>query len=388
MHVDLNCFFARCEVIRNPKLAHKPLAIGAIGRRGVISTCTYEARKLGIHSGMPTFEALEIYPSLILLPGDYKYYSLMSREFFAYAHAYTAKVEEASIDECYMDITDLVKNKDVNLFLKEFQKGLLKKCGLECSIGVGPTRFLAKMGSDYKKPLGITIIRKKDIKNIIYPLPIEDYYGIGRKTAPKLKSLGINTIGDLANLINNDQNKFTNFFGSYLDEIKKNLNGTSDNHVYLETSDPKSIGNSMTLMMDTNDEEEIDKAILMLCNEVSERTKREKKKGRTLQLVIRDTNFITHQKSITLDKAIYETNDLHKIALSLYKKYFVGVEVRLVGVTLSHLIPFHDTNVQLSFFDEVPVDKVNDVINNINRKFKRKVVDKASLMLKDKHHGY
>ncbi|MCQ2792308.1 MAG: DNA polymerase IV [Bacilli bacterium] len=388
MHVDLNSFFATCEQIRDPSLNGKPLMIGGFGRRGVVSTCSYEARKYGVHSGMPSFKALELCPKIIIKPGDYHYYSLMSKEFFAYCRTYTNKVEEASIDECYMDITNLIKNKDINVFLKTFQKGLYQKTKLKCSIGVGPTRFLAKMGSDYKKPMGITIMRKRDIKSKIYPLSIENFYGIGMRTTPHLKNLGIRTIGDLSSYLINKEKEALSLFGKYYYDLLAALNGTSDNQVHLEIDDPKSIGNSMTLMMDTTDEDEITNALLLMSKEVSSRLKNNHVKGKTIQLVVKDADFKVHQKSLTLPKPINSVNEIKLAALNMFNKYFKGITIRLVGVTLSNLVPLHEDNVQLSLFEETPEDKINDLINQVNRKFKKNVVGKASLILKEKTHEH
>lgn len=388
MHVDLNCFFARCEQIKDPSLNGKPVMIGGFGRRGVVSTCSYEARKYGVHSGMPSFKAIELCPQIIIKPGDYHYYSLMSKEFFAFCHTYTSKVEAASIDECFMDITDVIKNKDVNNFLKKFQKDLFNKTKLMCSIGVGPTRFLAKMGSDYKKPMGITIMRKRDIKSKIYPLKVQDFYGIGMRTTPHLRAIGINTIGDLAIYLDKNKKDALELFGKYYYDVKACLDGTSDDKVYLDVEDPKSIGNSMTLMMDTDDEDEILKSIRIMSQEVSARLKAARMKGKTIQLVLKDTDFKVYLKSHTLDKAINDLEDIYQNAVSLYRKYFKRLTIRLVGVTLSNLVPLHEENVQLSLFEEVPEDKINDVINQVNRKFKKTVVGKASTILKDKKHAH
>jgi len=384
MHVDLNYFFVRCEELKNPKLVNKPVMIGSLGRAGIVSTCSYKAREYGVRSGMPSYKALELCPSIIMCPGDFHFYSLMSKEFFAHCHTYTSKVEAASIDECYMDITNVIKNKNPISFLKEFQSKLFKKTGLMCSIGVGPTRFLAKMGSDYKKPMGITIIRKKDIKNILYPLDVSSFFGIGKKTAPKLKSIGVNTIGDLATFINKEEG--IEYFGSFGEYIKSAIEGTSDNQIYLDYGDPKSISHTSTLMADTDDEEEISRVLYLMSKEVSEEAKEQKLKGKTIQLILKDPEFITHNKSMTLDKASNDVDIIFKTANSLYIKNFINKTFRLVGVALQNLIPVHEHNVQLSLFEEAPVDKVSDVVNSINRKFNRKVVDKASIMLKEKKY--
>ncbi len=384
MHVDLNYFFVRCEELKNPKLVNKPVMIGSLGRAGIVSTCSYKAREYGVRSGMPSYKAKELCPSIIMCPGDFNFYSLMSKEFFAYCHTYTSKVEKASIDECYMDITNVIKNKNPELFLKEFQRKLYKKTGLMCSIGVGPTRFLAKMGSDLKKPMGISIIRKKDIKDKIFPLPVNDFFGIGKKTAPKLKSLGVHTIEDLYNFINKVEGQ--EYFGSFYEYIKSALEGTSDNQIYLEYPDPKSISHTSTLMNDTDDEDEISRVLYLMSKDVSEDAKAERLKGKTIQLILKDTEFQTHNKSHTLDKASNDAEVIYKVANSLYIKNFLNKTFRLVGVALQNLVPLHESNVQLSLFEDAPIDKVSDVINQVNRKFNRKVVDKASIMLKEKKH--
>lgn len=388
MHVDLNYFFVRCEELKNPTLVNKPVMIGGVGRCGIVSTCSYAARKFGVHSGMPSFKAIKLCPKIIILPGDYKYYSLMSREFFAYVKTYTHKVEQASIDECYMDITEVVKQeKDVNKFLERFQKGLFNKTGLMCSVGVAPTRFLAKMASDFKKPMGITIIRKKEIPSKIYPLPVDSFFGIGKKSAPRLNAIGINSIGDLANFIFNKEDEAINYFGSYYYEIKDCLTGNSSDEVITEYGDPKSIGNSTTLMSDTDDEDIISSTIYNLAKEVSDRARSDKLKGRTIQLVIKDPSFKVFNKSKTLDKATNDYKTIHSVANALYLKYFRNISIRLVGVTLQHLTNEKEENVQLSFFEDAPIDKTNEVIDKVNSKFKRRVVMKGRDLLKGKFNG-
>ena len=190
VHIDLNAFFVRAEEIKNPDLEGKAVAIGHNGRAGIVSTCSYKAREFGVRSGMPMNQAVKLCPHLLIIPGDYRFYAALSYEFKSFVKQYTKIVEEASIDEVFADFTNVLKGvKDVEQFFKDFQKQLFEITGLKCSIGVAPTKFLAKMGSDYKKPMGITIIRRKDISKIIYPLDISDMFGVGKKTAPRLKSI-------------------------------------------------------------------------------------------------------------------------------------------------------------------------------------------------------
>ena len=249
-HIDLNQFFVRCEEIKKPSLIGKPVAVGGDGRKGIVSTCSYEARKYGIHSGMPTFQAKMLCKNLIILPGDYKFYELMSKEFIAYVRKFTRHIEQMSIDECFCDFTELFKNNNIKepyAFLKRLQDGLFNKTKLKCSIGVAPTKFLAKMGSDYKKPMGITIIRKKDIQDILFPLPVKDLFGIGKKTYPKIERAGYKTIGDLYFGIKNNDEALANFFGSYKQDLIDELEGNSSDLVSSGPSDPKSMGMTRTL---------------------------------------------------------------------------------------------------------------------------------------------
>ena len=182
MHIDLNAFYATAETIKDPSLVGKPLIIAGSSRRGIVSTASYEARKYGIRSAMPTYMALKLCPDVVIRGVDFALYQKLSNEFFSYIKRYTNIIEIASIDECYADMTECMKDvKDPYKFLEELMDLLYRETKLKCSIGLAPTKFLAKMGSDYKKPMGITIIRRKDIKKILWPLPIKDMNGIGKK---------------------------------------------------------------------------------------------------------------------------------------------------------------------------------------------------------------
>ncbi|NLB49235.1 MAG: DNA polymerase IV, partial [Erysipelotrichia bacterium] len=216
VHIDLNAFFVRCEEIKDPTLEGKPVAVGRIGRSGIVSTCSYEARKFGVHSGMPMFKALALCKDLIVKQVDFNFYSVLSREFMMFVRTYTKKMEIASVDECYADFTEELKGvKDPIAYFRQFQKELYKKTKLYCSIGIAPTKFLAKMASDFKKPNGITILRKRDISKMLYDLPIEKMFGIGKKTSPRLKSVGVKTIGDLAKAIDSNNEDVKAILGRF-----------------------------------------------------------------------------------------------------------------------------------------------------------------------------
>ncbi|MFA5421303.1 MAG: DNA polymerase IV [Bacilli bacterium] len=382
VHIDLNAFFATAEEIRNPDLIDKPVIIGGDGRKGIVSTASYPARKFGIRSGMPTFQAKRLCPNVIILPVDFHYYGLLSREFFAFIRRYSKKVEKASVDECYVDMTETLQGiADVRAFFTDLQQKLLKKTGLKCSIGVGPTRFLAKMASDMKKPMGLTILRRRDISHLLYPLSIRDFYGIGRKTWPKLEAAGIKTIGDLARVINTDDSDLHLILGKFFFVIKDWVNGYGNDEVDLEPWDPKSIGNSSTFMHDTNDFMEIKEMIASLAKEVSERAQTERKKGSTVQLVIKDTEFKSINRSTTFENPTNEYEVIFDKALSLLERHYKGQPIRLVGVTLQNLIDPRDLVIQMSLFDYRKHEEESEtklLINELNRKLKKPMLIRAS----------
>ncbi|MBR6003636.1 MAG: DNA polymerase IV [Lachnospiraceae bacterium] len=385
IHVDLNAFFATAEQIRRPEYAGKPVIVGGLGPRGVVSTCSYEARSYGVRSAMPIGEARMLCPNGIFLPGDYAYYEMLSRSFFGYLKNYSSLVEAASIDEGFVDMTSLLaKEKDPMAKLVSLQQGLLKQIGLKCSIGVGPTKFLAKMASDMKKPMGITVIRRKDIKKMLYPLPIDNFFGIGKKTAAFLRSKGINTIGDFAYEITENEPDMRKYFKKRFDYYVESINGYGDDIVNPERPDPKSIGHSQTFMTDTDDYDEIKTVIESLSQEVSEGLIKEKKKCKRLVVNVKDYTFKASSKSSNLIEPVFEADDISKMAKKLFADNYSGKLIRLVGVTAGNLVPFKDRNAQMSLFEESDYeeDKTQVLIDSLNRKANKKVVMIASEALK------
>lgn len=382
VHIDLNAFFVRAEEIRDPSLESKPVAIGHLGRGGVVSTCSYEARKYGVRSAMPMNKAVKLCPKLIIVPPDYRFYITLSHEFKNYIRRITPKVESASIDELFADFTEVVKGKrNVEAYFKSIQDDLYKKTGLKCSIGVAPTKFLAKMGSDYQKPMGLTIIRRKDIKNILYPLPISDMFGVGKKTAPRLEHIGIKTIGDLADRLNNNDEATLNILGKFASELKDWVNGYGSDEIITEYDNPKSIGNSTTLKSDTNQFDIIKQTFMMLAEEVSMRAKKEQMVGNTIQIMAKDTDYKAHNKSITFEKLTNDSKEIYNTAIKLYEKNYLDMTVRAVGVTLQNLISIKDSSIQMTFFDYERHEEENRtklIINDLNRRYKGANLKRAS----------
>ncbi|MDY6429859.1 MAG: DNA polymerase IV [Bacilli bacterium] len=382
MHIDLDAFFARCEEIKNPSYEKVPLAIGTRGRSGIISTSNYEARKYGVRSGQPTFLADRNCPSLVLVPPDFSFYKKMSDKFFKFISSFTKEIEKVSIDECFCDVTSLLYNhKSPMEFLSSLQKKLFELTSLKCSIGVAPTKWLAKMSSEIKKPMGITICRRKDIPNIIYPLPIESFWGIGKKTSPKLRNYGINTIGELATAIEQNDPLVSNLLGKFYFTVREWIKGYGEDQINKEPFDPKSIGNQETLMENSTTFDQIEETLYRLAEEVSSRAKSSKKVGKTLSVVVKDTSFHLHSKNVSL---LSPTNDFSTIfskASSIYRQYFEGQEIRLIGITLERLENINKEEAQMSIWNYEEYekkDKTNILINSLNKKLKKNSLKRAS----------
>lgn len=387
LHIDLNKFFVRCAEIKNPALIGKPVAIGGDGRAGIVSTCSYEARKYGVSSGMPMFKAKELCPNLIIEDIDSKFIDLMSKEFINHVKKYTNIIEQISCDECYCDITEATKNTnfDIISYLKEFQESLFNKTKLYCSIGVAPTKFLAKMGSDYKKPSGITIIRKRDIKTLLFPLPINSFYGIGKKTNVKLNEIGIYKIGELYYAIKENREDVTEILGSYKNDIILDLEGKSSDRLNDFSPLSKSIGTTSTLPYDSDEKPVILKLYKKQIQEIVSKMKSENYLTKTIQLTIKDAQYDGKFKTFTYSKTIDNlTDNLEKLtyaALKLFDESYKGEKIRLIGFSVKNLIHKSEIHTQMTFDDYKIHEKESELellISKLNREFDKDLLKKVS----------
>lgn len=355
VHIDLNAFFVQCEILEDPSLKGKPVAIGYDGKRGVLSTASYEARKFGVHSAMPVSTAKRLCPKLILIPGHYDLYSQYSHEFFSYLKKRFPILEIASIDECYIDMTDVIEVGKEREFLFDLQINLYEVTHLKCSIGCGPNKFLAKMGSDMKKPLGLTLLNRNNIQELLWPLNIDSFFGIGKKTSPKLHELGIHTIGDLATT-NND--KVKKVLGSSFDYFQSEANGYGSDFVDSSSWDPKSVSAERTFSDNVSSYDELKEMIQACCSDVSLQLKRYHKKAKTVGIKLRTPDFVTKSKRITLEKGIDETFEVFQAAMKVFDQYYHDQEVRLIGVSVDKVI------------EEEKKDKNDALINELNASLK------------------
>ncbi|MEG0265392.1 MAG: DNA polymerase IV [Erysipelotrichaceae bacterium] len=347
-HIDLNSFYASAEIMRNSALDGQPVAVAGLSRRSVVSTANYEARSYGVHSAMPLAMAQSLCPKLIILQGDFAWYEELSNRFFNFIRTFTPYIEPASIDECYIDVTDIIKNYQRPLDLAwTIQKQLLDELRLPCSIGVAPNKFLAKMASDMHKPLGITILRKQEIKKKLWPLPISQMYGIGKKTAPLLIEKGIETIGDLANPQN--ELKIMTLLGKHAYHTIQCARGNDSNILSYNTS-VQSISQSTTLNTDILDYDEVKTTFKQLALKLSKRAVEDDIKGKLITITIRYYDFSNVSRSCSIDNYTNDYQTILEHAMLLFDQNVIQKEIRHLGIGLGSLYSSNNPMEQINIF--------------------------------------
>lgn len=335
LHIDMDAFFAAIEQKKHPELIGKPLVIGGKGdptKRGVVSTASYEARRYGIHSSMPLKVAYTLCPEAIFLPVDYDEYLKVSEAVKSILRDFTPLLEDVSIDEAFLDITDL-KSSSEEIAMK-IKNRIMDELGLTCSIGIAPNKLLAKIASGMKKPNGLTIISEGDIENLIWPLPVRKLPGVGPKTEAYLKKIGINTIGELAlQPIEELIRHFGNSYGHYLYKASSGI----DESPLITYWEPKSMSRETTFQTDTNSWQTVAKNLATLTKEVVDRLKQKHYTCRTITIKIRFNDFKTYTKAKTLSEFTDSTEIIRKAAFESLRKIELKKKVRLIGVKLSNL---------------------------------------------------
>ena len=379
-HIDLNAFFASCEELLDPSLKGKPLVVSGNTRRSVVSTASYAARKYGIHSAMPIQQALQLCKELIVVNGHYAYYSDLSKQFMNIIYSYTNLVEQASIDECYVDMTEVIQKYPKPLDLAfEVQRRVLEEVGLRCSIGVAPNMFLAKMASDMKKPMGITVLRIRDVPEKMWPLPISEMRGVGKRTLSVMEDLDIHTIRDLATY--QDIERLRPIFGKNTEAMIRRANGY-DERTLITEFDSKSMGVSETLLEDVTDYDELKGLIRSLCRKLSKRLKESHKAGYHVSIRICYYDFRNANKSKKLSSPIWKSDDLFVQAMSLFDdSYEEGESVRLIGISVSDFEEEEVLAKQFSLFDEPLEENTNEILQELNRQLGSKGFVRASSLL-------
>jgi len=378
VHVDMDAFFAAIEQRDDPSLKGKPVIIGADplgGRgRGVVSTCSYEARKFGVRSAMPISEAWRRCPKGVYLAPDFRKYEEASGLIRSAFYEFTPDLEQVSIDEAFLDIT-----RSAHLFggpletCRRIKARVKELTGLTCSVGLAPTKMAAKIASDLKKPDGLVEVRPEGLRAFLAPLDISRLWGLGPKTAEVLRARGINTVGELA-AAEADELRGLGVHGP---ELKKLAMGEDPREVR-EEEGARSVGNEITFSADTGDAREIKESLVALADKVSSRLREGGFKGRTVTLKVRLEGFETHTRARTLAFATNYADVLAKEALALYAAFDRGrKKVRLLGVKVSGLMPAGERESLFEEAEDGRREKAHKAIEAIREKFGRGAIYRA-----------
>ncbi|NLP37854.1 MAG: DNA polymerase IV [Firmicutes bacterium] len=382
IHIDMNAFFASCHQAENPLWRGKPLLVAGDPqkRRGIILTASYEARKYGIKTGMPVWQAKKLCPEAIFIPPDHSLYLSYSQKILEIMRSYTPLVEPFSIDEAWLDVTGSKRLfGPAEAIGHTLQQRIRNELGIPSSVGIAPNKFLAKMASERKKPNGFTVINAGNMQEILWPLPVEKMVGVGHKSAAALKEMGINTIGELAKM---PPKLLVSRFGVMGEILFHLANGRDDSPVDPHTLDTaKSIGHSVTLPRDINDPEDVSRVLLDLSERVGRRLRRAGYSARTVTLTIKDQNFVSVTRARTLNKPTFLTETIYKTALSIYHRQFEPWrKIRLLGVAVSN---FQDrqSGFQLTLWgqNEEKLSRLTEAADTIKDRFGEQALRRATL---------
>ncbi|MGN9808705.1 DNA polymerase IV [Micromonospora sp. BQ11] len=346
LHVDMDAFFASVEVRARPELRGRAVVVGGIGPRGVVSSASYEARRYGVRSAMPTMRARALCPHAVFLPPDFPAYSAASRAVMQIFRDVTPLVEPLSLDEAFLDVAGARRLFGPPAAIaRRIRERVTAEEGLTCSVGVAPSKFVAKLGSTRAKPDGLLVVPADRVLDFLHPLPVSALWGVGERSAETLRRLGLTTIGDLAEAP----------YGM----LRKALGEASARHLHELAwgRDPrrvspeqveKSIGAEVTFDNDVADPVEIRRALLALSEKVGVRLRRAGQVGRTVSLKVRMADFRTVSRSRTLGVPTDVAREMFDTAWALYTALDPGERIRLVGVRAEGLAPAADTPRQLT----------------------------------------
>jgi DNA polymerase IV (archaeal DinB-like DNA polymerase) len=335
LHLDMDSFYASVEMQRNPALAGHPVVIGADPKhgkgRGVVSTCSYEARAFGIRSAMPISQAFVLCPHAVFLPPDFPAYVEASRAVMDILKSYGFRMEQVSIDEAFLDLSPVGSFSEAGERANGIKTAIHDQLGLSCSIGIAPSRTVAKIASDFRKPDGLTLVHPDALQDFLNPLPVRKIPGVGKKAEALLFGMGIKTIGDLAEF---DVQVLIGRFGRSaiaLHQLARGIDGSD----IVEGQEMKSLSRETTFEADTDDLDLIASTIDALARSVGDDLTGEQLRFRTITIKIRYQGFITRSRSRSLSHFSGDTIKVRGLALALFREIYDGGKIRLLGIRLS-----------------------------------------------------
>jgi DNA polymerase-4 len=391
VHVDMDAFYASIELRDQPALAGRPVCVGGrADQRGVVAAASYEARRYGVRSAMATARAMELCPDMVLLPPDFEKYTQESRRIMAIFRRYTPLVEPLSLDEAFLDVEGSRRLfGSAEEIGRRIKTEILKETGLVASIGVAPSKFLAKLASDLDKPDGFRVIRPEEVRTILDPLPVSKIFGVGPRTAKRLESLGVRTVGDLAS---QDRRSVMREFGASGAWIHDLAHGIDPRRVTARRIE-KSHGMERTFPRDVQDREELRLLLLEFCEEISFDLRHRGLRGRTVTLKARYANYKTVTRSRTAEYPINHGKRIYALARELLERIPRGA-LRLLGVQVSNLEDVRQP-LQGRLFDEAEgsaagsagrepgeqrLERASAALDGLRQRFGRGTVVPASLI--------
>ena len=330
-HLDIDAFYASVELLRRPELKGLPVIVSGSSPRAVVTTASYEARKFGIGSAMPTARAKRLCPEAIIIPPDFTAYRAASQQVMGLVRETVETVEQASLDEAYLDLSGLLSPKSV---MRRLVSEITERTGLTASVGIGPNKLVAKVCSDLEKPRGFVVMSREDAAARFAPAPPGLVPGIGPKTVERLERLGIRTLSALAAA---DEERLTGVFGpNHARDLIRRAHFHHDGEV-TSVRVAKSESRETTFDVDVAEPAEMERHILRLADELCERLGKQDRRGRTVSIKVRLDNWTTVTRARTLDRAVNEAPVVREVALELLRAYAPARPVRLLGVQVSGL---------------------------------------------------
>lgn len=374
MHVDMDAFFASVEQRDHEAYRGQPVIVGGLAARGVVSTASYEARRFGVHSAMPMAVARRRCPQGIFVSGNHAHYRAVSAQIFAIFARFSPLVEPLSIDEAFLDLTGMEHLMDSPAaYAQQLKTAILEETGLVASVGIAPNKFLAKLASDLKKPDGLVVIAPDHIQEVLWPLPIERLWGVGKKTAEKLRTMGYATVGQLARA---DVQALHQAFGRKTAEQLAALAQGQDERRVEPLREAKSIGKEVTFLTDLHTRTEAEAALLALAEKVGWRLRAAGVQARTIQLKVRLADFTTYTRSQTLPEAACYDEDIYRAAKAMLHALQITSGIRLLGITGTSFEVFG----QASLFVDEKREGLYDAIDALKKRFGEQVITKAQLV--------
>ncbi|RNC29665.1 MAG: DNA polymerase IV [Candidatus Dichloromethanomonas elyunquensis] len=377
IHVDMDAFYAAIEQRDNPDLSGKPVVVG--GRpnsRGVVSTCSYEARKFGIRSAMPLTEARRRCPQAVFLPVNMPKYTQVSSQIHLIFKDYTPLIESISLDEAFLDVSDSTRLfGSAQKIALEIKERIKRDLDLTASVGLAPNKFLAKIASDIQKPNGLVMLTEERIQDFLDPLPVERIWGVGARTAEKLHNLHVRTIQELKRLDEPSLRSHFGIAGTRLFFLARGI----DNRPVETDREAKSIGRETTFREDLSDYEVLQAFLLNLSADVGRRLRKESLKAKTVTIKVRFADFHTLSRSKTLDTYINLDQDIYLEAKHLLLELHLSQPVRLIGVSVHNFVPEEFQN---SLFEpaESEKEKLAKTIDAIKERYGEKSITLARLL--------